>query len=63
MKKRDLYDIAWSAGRDAGDRNMRKASRKIWSKDDYNTAIREYRRIVGAAGDVHYRRMMRDHNA
>jgi len=37
------YDICMAAGRDAGDRNMRKHGRMYWNEEDYiialNTAI------------------------
>jgi len=38
--------IARSAGWDAGNRSMKKAGRKKWSKKDYNVAVHEYMRLV-----------------
>lgn len=32
------YEIAHAAGRDAGDRLMRKAGRAAWNKDDWEEA-------------------------
>ena len=34
------YKTAMSAGRDAGNRQMRKAGRSSWSLDDWNLAAR-----------------------
>lgn len=41
-----LYQIARAAGTDAGNRSMKKASRKVWNQDDYNVAANEMNRIL-----------------
>jgi hypothetical protein len=43
----DMDLLARAAGKDAGNRNMRKGRRKIWSLEDYNFSVREYNRIMG----------------
>jgi hypothetical protein len=40
---------ARAAGRDAGDRSMRKAGRKAWSWDDWNEAARVTSALLAAA--------------
>ena len=39
-------EMAYAAGRDAGNRSMRKAGRTAWSKDDYNAAAAECARLM-----------------
>jgi hypothetical protein len=41
-------DLAWRAATDAGNRAMRAAGRTHWSHDDYQTAIREFERLLPA---------------
>jgi hypothetical protein len=36
------YSLAMAAGQDAANRQMRKAGRKKWSRDDYNEAVRKF---------------------
>lgn len=38
-------ELAWAAGWDAGDRSMRAAGRKRWSKKDYAAAVAEFDRL------------------
>lgn len=38
--------MVFAAGRDAGNRSMRKAGRKKWSKRDYGAAVAEYKRLA-----------------
>lgn len=40
------YELAMAAGRDAANRNMRKAGRSVWNEDDYNVAIDTYTRLM-----------------
>lgn len=44
--QRITNSIAYAAGTDAGNRRMRKAGRKKWSKEDYNVAVHEVNRIM-----------------
>ena len=46
----DAYEIAYGAGKDAANRNMRKHGRKAWTRDDYNIAARETNRILDQLG-------------
>jgi hypothetical protein len=46
MKPKLTYDIARSAGMDAGNRSMRKANRAHWNEDDFNAAARETNRLI-----------------
>ena len=39
-------ELAFAAGRDAGDRSMRAAGRTIWNEDDWNAASAEYKRLL-----------------
>ncbi len=38
MKLKLTYNICMAAGKDAGNRNMRKHGRKAWNVDDWNAA-------------------------
>lgn len=38
--------MCYSAGRDAGNRSMRKAGRAKWNQDDYNAAAEEFERLL-----------------
>jgi hypothetical protein len=40
------YKIAMAAGRDAGNRSMRKAGRTSWNEDDWNAAAAETERLI-----------------
>ena len=44
------YEIAHSAGWDAGNRNMKKYGRKKWSRADYNAATKEMNRLIACMG-------------
>ncbi len=46
MQQKLTYEIARTAGHDAGNRSMRKAGRTMWNIDDYNTAARETGRLI-----------------
>jgi hypothetical protein len=50
---------ARAAGRDAGDRSMRKAGRKAWSWDDWNEAARVTSALLAAATSDPRRRYAR----
>ena len=39
-------DIAYSAGVDAANVNMRHAGRKKWNDEDYNIAVKEMNRLL-----------------
>lgn len=41
------YKIAMAAGRDAGNRSMRAAGRKVWSEADWNAAAAVTARLMG----------------
>jgi hypothetical protein len=36
------YDLAMAAGRDAGNRSMRRAGREQWNEDDWNRAAETF---------------------
>lgn len=38
-------NLANAAARDAGNRSMRRAGRKTWSREDYNEAVRVYNNL------------------
>ena len=40
------YEMAMSAGKDAANRQMRKAGRKKWNKADYNLAARTANKLL-----------------
>ena len=40
------YEIAHAAGWDAGNRSMKKAGRKKWSREDFNAAVKETNRLL-----------------
>jgi hypothetical protein len=42
-----LQGVARVAGKEAGNRSMRKAGRKQWAQADHNAALREYHRVLG----------------
>jgi hypothetical protein len=37
--------LARAAAKDAANRNMRKARRKVWNVDDWDVAVREFNRL------------------
>jgi hypothetical protein len=39
------YELAMAAGRDAGNRSMRKAGRSAWSEEDRDAAYEEFERL------------------
>ena len=43
----DPHDVAWHAGKEAGDRMMRALGHDRWTCDEYNEAVREYDRLIG----------------
>lgn len=45
MKIAMTENLARAAAQDAGNRSMRKAGRKTWSREDYNEAVREFNRL------------------
>jgi hypothetical protein len=46
MQARQLtYPVIFAAGRDAGNRLMRRAGRTKWAKADYRAACAEFRRL------------------
>lgn len=45
-------DLAWSAATDAGNRSMRAAGRRRWSRADYSAAVREFDRLWPVANDT-----------
>lgn len=40
------YQLAHWSGRDAGNRSMRAADRKVWNEQDYRIAVEEMNRIL-----------------
>ena len=42
------YEIAYAAGTDTGNRNMRAAGRTAWNEDDWNAACTTFARLMGA---------------
>jgi hypothetical protein len=40
------YDTAYAAGRDAGNRNMRRNGRTVWDEDDYAAAVAAMCRLL-----------------
>ena len=55
MKRRTLLtrELSYAAGRDAGNRSMRKAGRKAWSREDYDAAWAEFNRLWSADNCPH----------
>jgi hypothetical protein len=43
-------EMVWSAATDAGNRHMRQAGRKRWSREDFEAATSEYERLARVAG-------------
>jgi len=41
------YPLAMAAGRDAGNRSMRRAGRNQWDEDDWNAAAETFERLRG----------------
>lgn len=35
-------EIAWAVATDAGNRNMRRAGRSVWNREDYEVAARRF---------------------
>jgi len=52
MKPALTKEIAWAAATDAANASMRKASRKVWEEDDYNTAVEVYNRLWPPEKDI-----------
>lgn len=44
------YDLAMAAGRDAGNRSMRKAGRSAWNREDWGAAAECTNRLLKWAG-------------
>ena len=40
------YTLCMAAGKDAGNRNMRKHNRKSWNEDDWNVAADEANKLL-----------------
>ena len=49
MKRRIkvTYGIAFAAGKDAANANMRKCGREVWNEDDFNIAARTMNDLLG----------------
>lgn len=45
MRPQMTYEIAHAAGTDAANRSLRKARRKCWNQEDYDTMWREFDRL------------------
>jgi len=45
VKRKMTESLARSIAWDEGNRSMKKAGRKKWSKADYNTAVRKYNKL------------------
>lgn len=45
------YKLAMAAGRDAGNRNMRRAGRTTWNEDDYAVAASVTAKLLGHDGE------------
>lgn len=41
------YKLAWAAGLDAANRNMRKQGRSKWNAADYDLAVETFNRLMG----------------
>lgn len=41
------YALAMAAGRDAGNRSMRKAGRASWNETDFDASVTEFNRLMG----------------
>jgi len=39
-------EMCYATARDAGNRSMRKAGRKVWAQTDYNAACAEFERLI-----------------
>lgn len=50
QSERDMLRIANAAGRDAGNRSMRRAGRSAWNEDDWNAAHDVARSVLAAMG-------------
>lgn len=46
MKPALTLPLCYAAGRDAGNRSMRKAGRTAWNEDDYNAAAEVFARLA-----------------
>ncbi len=46
------HEIALAVGKDAGNRSMKAAGRKIWSVNDWNVACDTYDRLMGQPPDA-----------
>ena len=46
MKKQGVYEGAWTAAMDEGNRSMRCGGRSTWSLRDYEKAVEENNRIM-----------------
>ena len=45
-RRLELDEIAYAAGKDAGERSRRDAGRDKWSAEDYRAALTEYYNVV-----------------
>jgi hypothetical protein len=52
MKTAVTYEVAMSAGRDAGNRSMRSAGRTAWNAEDYGAAALEFTRLWPEENDL-----------
>lgn len=46
------YEIAMAAGWDAANRNMQKAGRNVWAREDVNVAAAEVERVYPIAAEL-----------
>ena len=46
MKKNLTKEMAYAAGQDTGNRNMKKAMRKVWNQEDWNVASEITNRLL-----------------
>ena len=51
-KQAASYELAMAAGRQAADRQMRKAGRKEWNQSDYAVAVKTFSRHMGGTAGV-----------
>jgi hypothetical protein len=50
-------DLAYASSRDAGNRSMRKACRKVWNVDDWNASVDEFNRLWPIERELESRRI------
>ena len=46
------YEIAFAIGWDAANRNMRRAGRNVWTREDVNVAAAEMERVYPVAAEL-----------